>query len=425
MQALEPVLFGGTGTESTGRGGGPPIGAFTGGRPERFLRPLRRQSVPPSRWLPPLVALFLVQEGTVITYRVLPGEASAAVAQAPTLDLGASGAPAELFSRIATVRRQRSGHIVVANRAPAELRVFDRDGRYVRTIGREGQGPGEFQDISDVVVRRGDSLVVLDRRQRRFTFLRPDGGYVSSFNFDPPFSTSLYNASIGALDDGTVLVGYSEVATNTPSPQPVLVYQHVGRYSTAGVRFDSAGKYFVGENFLQAAPRSMGGFAFWDRTWGRTGEVVATGNTFIAGDASAMEVRRHSTTGALLETHRVPIPRKAVSAADIAAYKRAALARVSGDPAVAQRRVEEMPYPQEYPAYERFLVDARGRIWIKEFLTAPGPNRWLILDPRTREAQPVLLPARFVPTEIGATDVIGVWRDADDVEHVRAYRLLR
>jgi hypothetical protein len=379
-----------------------------------------------NRWSLLRLALpLLLTQGTVIAYRVRPGDAVPAVAPAPSLDLGTSGAPVEVFNRIATVRTQRSGHIIVANRTPPELRVFDREGRHVRTIGRSGQGPGEYEDISDIVVRPGDALAVLDRRQRRITFLRPDGAYASSLAFDPPFRTSPYTVSIGALDDGTMLIGYSEVTTNTPSPQPVSVFQHIGRYNLAGVRLDSAGQFFTGENFLQAAPRGMGGFAFWDRTWGRTGQVIATGSTFVAGDASAMEVKRYSTTGAVLETHRVPIPRKAVTPADIAAFKRTSLARVSGDPAVAQRRVEEMPYPQQYPAYERFLVDARGRIWLKEYVYPAGPNRWWILEPRTREALAVLLPARFVPTEIGTSDVVGIWRDEDDVEHVRVYRLLR
>jgi hypothetical protein len=34
-------------------------------------------------------------------------------------------------------------------------------------------------------------------------------------------------------------------------------------------------------------------------------------------------------------------------------------------------------------------------------------------------------PARFTPFEIGPDYVLGVWRDADDVEHVQMYELVK
>ena len=40
-------------------------------------------------------------------------------------------------------------------------------------------------------------------------------------------------------------------------------------------------------------------------------------------------------------------------------------------------------------------------------------------------ASTVTMPARFRPMDIGREFVLGLWRDADDVEHVRLYRLDR
>jgi hypothetical protein len=92
---------------------------------------------------------------------------------------------------------------------------------------------------------------------------------------------------------------------------------------------------------------------------------------------------------------------------------------------MAQKRVDEMPYPTHYPAYARFLIDARGRIWVHEYAHPAPSSRWFLLYPATGEALAVRLPERFTPHEVSATAMVGVWRDEDGVEHVRVYRLNR
>jgi hypothetical protein len=58
----------------------------------------------------------------------------------------------------------RAGRTYVLTPDPAFLR-FDRDGRFDRTIGRKGQGPGEFE-FPFTVGAQGDTLVVKDGAKR-------------------------------------------------------------------------------------------------------------------------------------------------------------------------------------------------------------------------------------------------------------------
>ena len=57
--------------------------------------------------------------------------------------------------------------------------------------------------------------------------------------------------------------------------------------------------------------------------------------------------------------------------------------------------------------------------------TFEGPSRWDLFDPEGRWLCTVEMPGSFTPLEIGADHVAGVWRDTDDVEHVRLYRLIK
>lgn len=86
-------------------------------------------------------------------------------------------APYELH-RASGALRTSDGRIVVANSGSAELRIFDSAGAYLRTIGRRGSGPGEYRGTLSVYPLDGDSLVVHDGGNERFTVLDPDGSYV-------------------------------------------------------------------------------------------------------------------------------------------------------------------------------------------------------------------------------------------------------
>lgn len=59
------------------------------------------------------------------------------------------------------------GSVLVSDTKPAAIKVFDRDGRLVRTVGGEGDGPGEHR-VGYIAVR-GDTLVVQDPVNSRAT----------------------------------------------------------------------------------------------------------------------------------------------------------------------------------------------------------------------------------------------------------------
>lgn len=51
--------------------------------------------------------------------------------------------------------------------------VYDTSGRFLRTTGRRGQGPGEFEGVIDAIPLPGDSVLVIDQ-VRRATLFAPD-----------------------------------------------------------------------------------------------------------------------------------------------------------------------------------------------------------------------------------------------------------
>jgi sugar lactone lactonase YvrE len=74
-----------------------------------------------------------------------------------------------IFGSVASVALDQGGRIYVADRSDSRIRVYSRDGALVRAIGREGEGPGEFQIPLDLVVAANGDLWVRDlSRIQRF-----------------------------------------------------------------------------------------------------------------------------------------------------------------------------------------------------------------------------------------------------------------
>ena len=75
-------------------------------------------------------------------------------------------------------------NVYVGQRSTKDIRVFGNDGVFRRTIGRQGQGPGEFDSIWSIGVA-GDSVWLIDVNLRRLTFFAPDGTLAGTIPFEP------------------------------------------------------------------------------------------------------------------------------------------------------------------------------------------------------------------------------------------------
>ncbi|MEQ9399068.1 MAG: 6-bladed beta-propeller [Longimicrobiales bacterium] len=110
-----------------------------------------------------------------------PAEAPAWVAR-ETVRIGTTalleGAPApDEFGRVRAVVADEEGRIYVADATTAEVRVFGPGGAFERTIGSEGQGPGELTSAY-AVGWVGDTLAVFDGGGARVNLYDPDGTYL-------------------------------------------------------------------------------------------------------------------------------------------------------------------------------------------------------------------------------------------------------
>ena len=74
------------------------------------------------------------------------------------------------------------GNLFVLNPDVPVVAVLDRDGGLVRTLGRGGEGPGEFRGPDDIYVWRDGTVAVADRGSGTYVLFAPDGSFDRQVN---------------------------------------------------------------------------------------------------------------------------------------------------------------------------------------------------------------------------------------------------
>ncbi len=111
-----------------------------------------------------------VPEGApVIEYAHVPiEERTDRIELVEDLVIGDGDDPNELFYQAWGLAVDARGNVYVAEYGAHRVQVFDAKGNYVRTLGKEGQGPGELQNPLYVTVA-GDEVATFGERSGRLT----------------------------------------------------------------------------------------------------------------------------------------------------------------------------------------------------------------------------------------------------------------
>jgi len=83
-----------------------------------------------------------------------------------------------MFSRMESLDVDEEGNIYVLDSKESHVKVFDRDGKYIRTFGRKGQGPGEMQRALNIAITPQKEIMVNDWRSRRLLYFTLDGKFL-------------------------------------------------------------------------------------------------------------------------------------------------------------------------------------------------------------------------------------------------------
>ena len=85
------------------------------------------------------------------------------------LRIGSLDDTCEAFGKVMSLAVDGDGRIYVADSQASDIRVFSPQGECVRTLGRSGEGPGEFRMLAGIVWQPPGFLWAIDSVGERFT----------------------------------------------------------------------------------------------------------------------------------------------------------------------------------------------------------------------------------------------------------------
>ena len=91
----------------------------------------------------------------------------------------ASGDEDYMFAELRSVQVDEDEDIIVLDWRYNVVKVFDKDGKHIRTFGKHGQGPGEIQGPSRMYLKGGKDIGILDDANSRFSYFSKEGECLS------------------------------------------------------------------------------------------------------------------------------------------------------------------------------------------------------------------------------------------------------
>jgi hypothetical protein len=379
---------------------------------------------------------------TLVISAILAGTSTVAHAQierwalTPDLRIGSLDEAEYALSRVGQIGIGQDGVMYVLEPDDGLVRVFDSNGRFLRSIGGKGEGPGEFrapQQLGWV----GDTLWVTDDRLGRISLFSSHGKLISTITFSSARELPSVPAVPRALlSNGSVIaVGRVEAAnvarTGTSSTIPIL------RLGRNGQVLGTLGRYSLAhQSLILRSDRGVQVLTFQPFRDNLLWRVEPSGRSVVLVDRPAasrggdayFRVTKLNTNGDTLFSKRYrykpqPVSRRLADSLIAVAIRRADIFTTRS---AAERAVRHAIYlPQFHPPVTDLVVGQDGTVWLRREDFGSGRISWNVLDERGRVTATLAVPSNLHIQQAERRRVWAVEHDDVGVPYIVRYRVQR
>lgn len=327
------------------------------------------------------------------------------------------------------------GRIYVADYDAHHLKVFGPDGKFIKTIGRKGQGPGEFQAPAYVEIG-GGRIFVWEAMNRRISILDAEGKFLLSTPYYPGVFGLLIR--MRALPDGRLVAYYERgMAEGTASRVPDSQQRVVELLST-----EAKPLRVLYEKKVRAS--QLAWIADY-RTYVRVPfpyhpavamDVLPAG-AIAAGLNEKYEFEILDPDKGRQETFSRPwTPIKVADKDKQDHFAEFKMTVIQGNvkktlPKAPDYILKNTEFPEAFPPYRSLIADGEGNIWAQVFTEDRASNVFDVFDPRTGFLAKIIVDGATldrdfagVPTNrFAGTALWRIERDADEYCSLVKYRL--
>jgi len=328
------------------------------------------------------------------------------------------GDPLYQFGDIQGIGVGSRGRIFVFDGLSQHIQVYSPQGVHLQTVGRRGEGPGEFRAGVGPFIGPGDTILTWDRNGR-FTRFAPDGSMIDGVRTDPQTGVPVsFRASASGLFAERIRLRVD----GAPTGEDAIVL-----LGTDGSVADTL-RVFRSEDlpnraFYQLfAPRHP-----WD---------VADDTALLVGNRAEYRIasysRRRMTRIIQKEFEARMVSEKDKETVNDAL--RAFLSTPETPPEMVEQAIRRYDYSGPLPVFEAVFTGPENTIWVQHF-RAPsdfveeglgpfdprqhfGAPTWDVFDSDGRYLGVVTMPRSFTPRAFRGRKIYGVLRGEFGVQYV-------
>lgn len=336
-----------------------------------------------------------------------------AVEPDPLVRIGTVDGPDEfIFQFLVDGAVLSDGRLLTADRGTGAMRIYTRDGEFVRSFGGEGEGPREFRFIEGVTVH-DDTVTVVDPTLGRYAHFDVHGEFIGTGRL-PRSRVSL----IGVEHGGRRWWKWGRRSVDGPAREVTIDSYEIG-YSDGP------------ESDIERVDDAIAVWRYDGRPhpFSPVTEPTLLRDSLLIADPIRAELTVVGPTGVRARVIDVPLPET-----DAEEAWRILEREIQVRDDLQQFRGEEIPRVDELPRMGAMLVDAADRIWVKAYDPVEDAHwlggwaggeggRWIVLDPEGEVIGRVDIPPDLVPLFIGRDLLLGRYRDELGVQYLSVHRV--
>ena len=276
----------------------------------------------------------------------------------PDLVLDETSLPAEaLIESLTDVKYDPQGNIYFCDYKANNIKKFNQGVKFLKTIGRKGQGPGDF-NMPFLLAVTADRLFVWDMGNRRLCSLTLDGDFIKSMPIQ--FSQGM-PTKMEALPDGNILIGMERnypSEENRPGDYLIEIYSreldHQGTFYTQQVWTQ---KNIRTKEMRIAIALPFAAQVCWD---------VSPDGKVIIGFSKNYKIEVYSSDRGKLFSFKHAYKPVKVAEKDKQEFFEASLREMAGPNGggIPDYIIKSIEFPAKKPAFSHLKVDSDGNILV-------------------------------------------------------------
>jgi len=316
------------------------------------------------------------------------------------LTIGGRDAQEEyIFQQIWHLAVDAEENIYLPDFRGSHLKVFDKNGKYLRTIGRRGRGPGEIMVPFAIQINPDNELFVNNRGQTRLTFFDLDGNFLRQIS-----THNMIRFMLPKVDSrGNIIAGYMKMEDELTAYitkfdselEPILTLAKVPTRTQPPVI-----NFFENQRLINL---------HWD---------IFKDDHIILGEIFDYTFYIYTPDGKLVKKIITDYEGIKISGED----KDKLIKEEFGDNPISSRI--KLEFPKNLPPWRQFTCDEEGRIIVRSYENA-GEGKGVfydIFDPEGKYIARIAL--KTIPRFWKSNKLYTIGLDDDDFPVVKRYRVI-